>query len=59
LTTPEDPARRPKTSTLREPPDEPFPPDLDEAGLAVEVAGVDEEPGDPFFDELHADEWGE
>ena len=34
-----------------------FPGDLDDAGLPVEVDGVDEEPGDPFFDELPVDDW--
>ena len=46
----------PKKSTLRGPPDELFPADLDDAGLPVEVDGCDEEPGDPFFDELPADD---
>ena len=57
LTKPEDPVWLPKESTLRGPPDELFPGDLDDAGLAVEVDGVDEEPGEPYFDELPADEW--
>jgi hypothetical protein len=42
---------------VRGPPDELFPGDLDDAGLPVEVDGVDEEPGDPLFDELPVDEW--
>lgn len=45
LTKPEDPAQLPKKSTLREPHEEPFAADLDDAGLPVEVNGVDEEPG--------------
>ena len=57
LTKPEDPVWLPKKSTPRGPPDELFPRDLDDAGLAVEVDGVDEEPGEPYFDELPADEW--
>ena len=36
LAKPEDPARLPKKSTLRGPPDELFPADLDHAGLPVE-----------------------
>ncbi len=52
LTKPEDPVCR-----VRGPPDALFPPDLDDAGLPVEVDGVDEEPGDPFFDELPVDDW--
>ena len=47
----------PKKSTPRGPPDELFPPDLDEAGLPVEEDGVDQEPGEPFFDELPVDDW--
>ena len=42
---------------VRGPPDELFPADLDDAGLAVALAGVDEEPGEPFFDDLPADDW--
>ena len=42
---------------VRGPPDELFPGDLDDAGLPVEVDGVDEEPGEPFFDELPVDDW--
>ena len=42
---------------VRGPPDELFPGDLDDAGLPVEVGGVDEEPGEPFFDELPAEDW--
>ena len=42
---------------VRGSPDELFPGDLDDAGLPVEVDGVDEEPGDPLFDELPVDEW--
>ena len=57
LTKPEDPVWLPKKSTLRGPPDELFPPYLDEAGLPVELYAVDEDPGEPFFDELPADEW--
>jgi hypothetical protein len=52
LTKPEDPVWR-----VRGPPDELVPGDLDDAGLPVEVDGVDEEPGDPLFDELPVDEW--
>jgi hypothetical protein len=47
----------PKKSTLRGPPDELFPGDRDDAGLPVEVDGVDAEPGEPFFDELPVDDW--
>lgn len=57
LTKPEDPVWLPKESTLRGPPHERFPGDLDDAGLPVEVDGVDEEPGEPFIDELPADDW--
>ena len=57
LTKPEDPVWLPKKSTLRGPPDELLPADLDDAGLPVEVAGADEEPGEPFFDELPAEDW--
>ena len=42
---------------VRGPPGELFPPDVDEAGLPVELDAVDEDPGEPFFDELPADEW--
>jgi hypothetical protein len=42
---------------VRRPPDELFPGDLDDAGLPVEVDGVDEEPGEPFFDEVPVDDW--
>jgi hypothetical protein len=52
LTKPEDPVWR-----VRGPPDELFPPDIDEAGLPVELDAVDEDPGEPFFDELPADDW--
>ena len=52
LIKPEDPVWR-----VRGPPDELFPPDLDDAGLPVEVDGVDDEPGEPFFDELPVDDW--
>ena len=52
LTKPEDPVWR-----VRGPPDELFPPDVDEAGLPVEVDGGDDEPCEPFFDELPADDW--
>jgi hypothetical protein len=34
-----------------------FPRDLDDAGLPVEVDGGDDEPGEPFFDELPAEDW--
>ncbi len=51
LTKLEDPIWR-----VRGPPNELIPPDLDDAGLAVEEDGVDEEPGKPFFDELPADD---
>ena len=37
--------------------DELFPPDVDEAGLPVELDAVDEDPGEPYFDELPADDW--
>ena len=47
----------PRKSTLRGPAEALFPPDLDDAWLPVEVDGVDEESGEPFFDELPADEW--
>jgi hypothetical protein len=57
LTKPEDPVWLPKKSTPRGPLDELFPPDLDDAGLPVEEDGVDEEPGEPFFDELPAEDW--
>ncbi len=39
------------------PPDELFPPDVDDAGLPVELDAVDEDPGEPFFDELPVDDW--
>ncbi len=52
LTKPEDPVWR-----VRGPPDELFPPDVDEAGLPVELDTVDEEPGEPFFDEQSAHDW--
>ena len=42
---------------LRGLPDELFPPDLDEAGLTVELDAIDDDPGEPFFDELPADGW--
>ena len=38
-------------------PDELFPPDLDDAGLPVEPDAVDEEPSEPFVDELPGDDW--
>ena len=57
LTKPEESIWLPKKSTPQGPPDELFPGDLDDAGLPVEVDGVDEEPGDPLFDELPVDEW--
>ena len=57
LTKPEDPVWLPKKSTLRGPPDELFAADLDDAGLPGEMDGVDDEPGEPWFDELPADEW--
>ena len=47
----------PKKSTLRGLPDALFPADFDDAGLSVEVDGVDEESGEPFFDELPAEDW--
>ena len=57
LTKPEDPVWLPKKSTLRGPPDELFPGDLDDAGLPVQVDGGDDEPGEPSFDELPAEAW--
>lgn len=51
LTKPEESIWLPKKSTLR------GPPDVDDAGLPVELDAVDEDPGEPFFDELPADEW--
>jgi hypothetical protein len=42
---------------VRGPPDELFPPDLDEAGLPGELDAVDEDLSEPFFDELPADDW--
>ena len=42
---------------VRGPPEELFPLDLDDAGLAVVFDAVDEEPSEPFFDELPADDW--
>ena len=52
LTKSEDPVRR-----VRGPPDELFPPDVDEAGLPVGLDAVDEDPSEPFFDELPAEDW--
>ena len=52
LTKPEDPVWR-----VRGPPDELFPPDLDEAGLPGELDAVDEDVSEPFFDELPLDDW--
>ena len=52
LTKPEDPAWLPQKSTLRGPPDELFPADLDDAGLPVEVDGGDDEPGEDWAAEL-------
>ncbi len=52
LTKPEDPIWR-----VRGPPDELFPLDLDEAGLPVELSAIEEDPGEPFFDELPVDDW--
>ena len=46
----------PKKSTLRGLPEALFPADLNDAGLSVEVDGVDEESGEPFFDELPAED---
>ncbi len=42
---------------VRGPPDELFPPDLDDAGLPVELDAVDEDLSEPFFDELPAEDW--
>ena len=52
LTKPEDPVWR-----VRGPPEDLFPPHVDEAGLPVELGAIDEDPGEPFFDELPADDW--
>jgi hypothetical protein len=57
LTKPEESIWLPKKSTPQGPPDELFPGDLDDAGLPVEEDGVEEEPGEPFFDELPVDDW--
>ncbi len=57
FTKPEDPIWLPKKSTLRGPPDALFSPDVDEAGLPVELDAVDEDLSEPFFDELPADDW--
>ncbi len=57
LTKHEDPVWLPKKSTLRGPPDEMFPPDLDDAGLSVELDAADEDLSEPFFDELPAEDW--
>ena len=52
LTEPEESVWR-----VRGPPDELFPPDLDDAGLPVEPDAVDEELSEPFVDELPGDDW--
>jgi len=52
LTQPEDPIWR-----VRGPPQALFPPDLDDAGLPVELDTVDEDPDEPFFDELPDQDW--
>jgi hypothetical protein len=52
LTRPEDPVWR-----VRGPPDALFPGVLDDAGLPLEMDGVDAEPGEPFFGGLAADDW--
>ena len=57
LTEPEDPVWLPKKATLRGPPDELFPPGLDEAGLPVELEAIDPDPDARFFDDLPADKW--
>ena len=57
LTKPEDPVWLPQKSTLRGPPEDVFPPGVDEAGLPAELGAIDEDPGEPFFDELPVDEW--
>ncbi len=49
LTKPEDPIWR-----VRGPAEELFPPDLDDAGLPVDLDAVDEDLSEPFFDELPA-----
>ena len=52
LTKPDDPVWR-----VRGPPEDMFPLDLDDAGLSVELDVVDEDPGEPFFDVLPAEDW--
>ena len=52
LAKPEEPIWR-----VRGPPGAMFPPDLDEAGLAVELDAVDEDLSEPFFDELPGQDW--
>jgi hypothetical protein len=39
---------------VRGPAEELFPPDLDDAGLPVDLDAVDEDLSEPFFDELPA-----
>ena len=39
------------------PPEELFPPAVDEAGLPAEVNAADEDPGEPYFGKLPADDW--
>jgi hypothetical protein len=56
-TNPEGPIWLPKESTLRGPPAELLPPDLDDAGLLVGLNAVDEERGEPMFGELPAEDW--
>ena len=34
-----------------------FPPAVDEAGLPAEVNAADEDPGEPYFGKLPADDW--
>ena len=56
---PTEASTRPEESIwrVRGPPDELFPPDLDDAGLPVDLEAIDADPGDTFFDELPAEDW--
>ena len=56
---PEDPLRLPTQLTLRGPPEELFPADLDDAGLPVEVDRGDGEPGEAYRDELRVGDWAD
>jgi hypothetical protein len=57
FTAPEDPVWLPRKSALLGPPDELFPPVLDDTGLPAEPNAVDEGLSEPPFDEPPAQDW--